>query len=150
MVCHLPTFEVFLTQPLLLAALPPVPAAPAPGQPLAAPGQAAGPPASSNVSERIPRDPQLDGIASRIVTADSSEAVKFKRSLSRPLRTRVLTSADEDDEDHCMPFGQAAIRPNFFGSLPARTWSLELKYYKYCRLRGQMTCDSICVNINVL
>ena len=51
---------------------------------------------------------------------------------------------------HCMPFGQAAIRPNFFGSLPARTWSLELKYYKYCRLRGQMTCDSICVNINVL
>jgi hypothetical protein len=51
---------------------------------------------------------------------------------------------------HCMPFGQAAVRPNFFESLPARTWSLELKYYNYCRLRGQMTCDSICVNINGL
>ena len=77
---------------------------------MAAPGQAAGPPASSNVRERIPRDPQLDGIASRIVTADSSEAVKFKRSLSRPLRTRVLTSADEDDED--VPASSEGLKQN--------------------------------------
>jgi len=107
----LPDFEVFLTQPLLLAALQPGPppassgSVAAPGQPSAAapavlpPGQGVGAPANRNPNDRVPRDQQLDSIAGQIVSASSRAALEHRRSLSRPLRSRVLASANEQDED---------------------------------------------------